>query len=244
MRRGRRTVLGAGLLSLAVAAVAFTGLAFTGLLRSVPDPAPQDRALPPLAIPAAPGAPLRIVALGTSLTAYYDWPDRLSTALGACLARPVEVSVVAKGGMGSAWGLEHVASVAAMAPDIVLVEFAVNDADLRLMTPLSASTQTHRQIVAELRAARPGARIVLMTMSPARGLRGLLRPRLARHYASYRPLAADLDTGLVDLYPRWLARPDPAAGMGDGVHPDREVAAGVILPVLVPYLATLAGGCA
>lgn len=196
--------------------------------------------MPPVRAPAA-GEPLRIVVLGTSLTAWYDWPDRLGADLAECLGRLVEVGTVAKGGMGSEWGLGQVAAVAALAPDIVLMEFAINDADLRRMTSLSASTQTHRRLVADLRAARPGVRIVLMTMNPARGLRGALRPRLGAWYAGYRALAAELDTGLVDLYPRWLARQNPAEGTGDGVHPDPDVTAGMILPVLVPYLADLAG---
>ncbi len=236
-RAGARpgVVIAGAILTLAVVAV--IGLR---MLSPAPDTAVRDRVLPPLALPA--GAPLRIVAMGTSLTAHYGWPDQLGAALTACMGRPVEVGVMARGGVGAQWGLDHVAMVAAMAPDIVLAEFAINDADLRLMTRLSTSAATHRRLVTDLRAALPGVPVVLMTMSPARGLRALLRPNLAAHYANYRVLADELDTGLVDLYPRWLARPDPAAGMGDGVHPLRPVAAGMILPVLTPYLATLAGG--
>ena len=50
-------------------------------------------------------------------------------------------------------------------------------------------------------------------------------------------MARTADLGLVDLYPRWLALPPEARGLErDGLHPAPEVAARVILPVLVPYL--------
>lgn len=226
----------AGLLVLVAA------LAALFVARTFPaDPRPQDRALP--GGTAAATQALRVTVLGTSLTARYDWPARLGPALGGCLASPMQITVIAQAGAGSDWGLAQLAAVAATHPDIVLIEFAINDADLRDGQSLRDSAATHRRLIVALRQALPDARIALMTMSPAQGLRGWLRPRLAQYYALYRDLAAELDLGLVDLYPRWLALPPAARGLGaDGLHPEAGVAAGVILPVLVPWLARAASG--
>jgi len=208
---------------------------------------PRDRALPQTAGAAEmPDGLLRITVLGTSLTALYDWPARLEAALAACLDQPVRITVIARPGATIAWGADQVAMVAASAPNLVLVEFAINDADLRGGLSPAAAAQRHRDLVVGLRAAiAPAPRIVLMTMNPARGPRGWMRPRLAAHYAGYVDLARTADLGLVDLYSRWLALPVEARGLErDGLHPAPRVAARIILPVLVPYLAqTWRGGC-
>ncbi|WP_165612634.1 SGNH/GDSL hydrolase family protein [Limimaricola pyoseonensis] len=180
--------------------------------------------------------------LGTSLSARYDWPARLGARLTACLGRPVMVEVVARPGAHSGWGVAQVGRVAALRPDLVLIEFAINDADLRDGRSLAQAGAAHRAIVAGLRAQRPGAAIALMTMSPAQGPRGWMRPRLGAHLAQYRDLAAALDLGLVDLTPRWRALPRAARGLkADGLHPEPGVAAAVILPVLARAIATATG---
>jgi hypothetical protein len=221
-----------------LAAALISGILAWGIPGRAPPP-PQDR---PLARPLPAADPLRLTVFGTSLTAARGWPEDLAAALGRCLGREVVLARVAGPGMGSAWGLGQVAAVAATAPDLVLMEFAINDADLRDGLSLAESRDTHRRLVAALRAALPEAAVVLMTMSPAQGLRGLMRPWLGQHYAAYRDLAAGADLGLVDLYPRWLALPRPARGLArDGLHPDPQVAAGVIVPAVLDYLGRAAG---
>lgn len=207
-----------------------------------PAPLPADRMAAPLPAPERPAPALRLAVLGTSLTARASWPEAVAGALAACLGRPVDLIRIARPGATSAWGLAQAGRVVAAAPDVVLVEFAINDADLRDGLRLSEAVATHRALIAALGAARPDMRIVLMTMNPAERLRGLVRPRLAAHYAAYRDLAAGADAGLVDLYPRWRALPRAARGLGaDGLHPDDAVARAVIVPVLVPWLGGLAG---
>jgi len=215
-------------------------LAGAGLMLHQPPPgSPADRALPPLDL--RPGAPLVLTVFGTSLTAGAGWPGAVAGALEACLARPVTLHRVARPGATSVWALDQVARVAATAPDVVIVEFAINDADLRDGLTPDQGRATHHALIRALQGTRPHARIVLMTMNPAQGLRALTRPRLARHYADYADLAAETGVGLVDLYPRWLARPGGARGLADGLHPEDAVATEVILPVLLPYLGRLAG---
>ena len=191
---------------------------------------PRDRPLPP-----GP-PPERVVVLGTSLSARNDWPEALGAALGECLGRPVAVEVIARPGASSAWGLAQVGRVAATEPELVIVEFAINDADLLDGPGLGRSRAVHDTLLSELRALAPGARVLLMTTNHARGPRGWVRPRLGAHYALYPRLAERHGAGLVDLYPRWLARPRGADGLADGLHPTDEAARAVILPPLLDVL--------
>ena len=176
--------------------------------------------------------PLRISLVGTSLTETYGWPEYLND----CTNRPVSVSRIARPGAASDWGGRQVDIIVLEHPDIILIEFSVNDADLRHRISLRDSARNHRLLIRNLKTALPEARIILMTMSPAHGLRRLLRPRLPAYYRLYRDLAQELDTGLLDLYPRWLAVPKSAREQQDGLHPSNTAASQVILPALASYL--------
>ena len=203
---------------------------------------PRDLALAPLALPE--GRALRIVAFGTSLSARGVWPDRLAERLQSCLGRPVEVARVALPGAGSAWAADpaRIAAVAGFHPDLVLVEFAINDADLRDGATRSASDRSTRAALAALQAALPDAGIVELTMSPAHRARGVLRPGLAARYDDAVRRGSDRGGGLVDLYRRWIALPRGARGLdADGLHPDPEIAAQVIVSPLAAYVAASFG---
>lgn len=172
-------------------------------------------AIPPFEDPARPA---QILAFGTSLTARAPWPEDLGDTLSACLGHPVQMARVAQNGMGSAWALEQLDRVIAARPDLVLVEFAINDADLLDGVSLRRSRAQHADLLAGLRRALPDTRVLLMTMNPVSGpLRHLQRPRLGAYYGMYHELAAAHGAGLADLYPRWQA--SGPADLPDGLHP-------------------------
>ena len=206
---------------------------------------PADRPLAPLAAPGGPdGGPLRIVAFGTSLTAGPGWPEALETGLAACLGRPVALTRVAGPGQGTAWALTQTDRVIAARPELVLIEFAINDADLRDGIGLAASRANHAQILDRLAVGLPGARPVLLTMNPVVGpLRWLQRPFLADYDAMLRDLAAARGLGLADLAPRWRAAiaADPALAPPDGLHPSPAAAARVVAPPLAALIGAAAG---
>ena len=177
--RSRRFGRTRRILALAAGLLALPALLAVWLLRPPAPFEPRDRPLPP-----GP-PPERVVVLGTSLSARNDWPAALEVALAGCLGRPVAVEVIARPGATSAWGLGQVGRVAAADPDLVIVEFAVNDADILDGLWLDRSRAAHDTLVSELRALAPEARVLLMTTNHARGPRGWARPRLAAHYASY-----------------------------------------------------------
>ncbi len=221
-----------------LAVVVIAGLGSLFLISSPPKGA-ADRPLLPLFIAA--NAPVTVIFIGTSLTAGDPWPDLVIERLRDCVAHPLRARQIAEGGVTSAWGLSQTQAVIAAVPDLVVLEFAINDADLRRGLSLSDSRDNHRTLLARLKQGLPKARIILMTTNPATGLRRLLRPRLAAYYAQYRTLAAEMDVGLIDLYPRWLALPRAAQGLTDGVHPAPDSAALVIVPVVTAYLGGLLG---
>ncbi len=179
-------------------------------------------------------SPVRVVALGTSHTARGGWQRPLADALARCLARPVDVVNRGKSGAGSQWGRTQVAAIAATGPDIVLIEFAANDAALHAGVSLTRSRQNIAEIVNGLRARLPAVRIILMAMNPVSGLRGALRPSLDAYEDAYRDLAAELNIAFVDHRPAWRARSagDLRRAIPDGVHADPMVATGVIVPAL------------
>lgn len=178
--------------------------------------------------------------MGTSLTANYDWPIALEQRLADCLTKGVSVVTIAKAGASIRWGRDQVQSVAGHTPDLVFIEYAINDADLIDGEDLSDAKDLHSGLIGKLVALEPSPAIALITMSPAEGLRGWVRYRLADHYAQYRAVAAEQDVGLVDLYPRWLALDDRGLE-ADGLHPDPKVAQAVIVPALTRYIAEMAG---
>ena len=158
---------------IAAALIVWFGSMF--VLSSYPKEA-ADRLLPAEPLPG--NAPIAIAFMGTSLTAGSLWPDRAAEALAVCVARPVRALRFAQRGATSVWGIEQIEAVIAAAPDIVVMEFAINDADVRRGLSLAASADNHHAILTRLKQGLPEARVVLMTTNPALGLRRLLRPRL------------------------------------------------------------------
>ena len=217
--------IGAGVLAIlglwSIQTMAWPGLTWVALDRPAP-------ALPAL------DRPLRVTVFGTSLSAPpQTWPARLETQLSSCHRAPVTVQRVVGPGMGSTWALQQVDQVVATQPDVILLEFSINDADVRDGVSLRRSQAQHSALITALQQALPQTQIILLTMSPARGRRGWIRPRLAAYYRAYDGLARTHELGLVDLYAHWLDQPRPSRGLArDGLHPAPDVAVDIILPPL------------
>ena len=198
--------------------------------RHDPGATPADIAL------SAPETPVRHLAvLGTSLS-LGPWPETLRAALSACQGHDVRLTRVAEPGATSLDGLSRLSRITEAAPDLVLIEFAINDADLTDGLARDDAANNLATMLDVLALETPDARVMLMTMSPAHGLRGLKRPFLARYYDDVRRLAATHGTGLADLYPRWLAREDWRDALPDGLHPTQAAAEALIPPALLPLL--------
>lgn len=199
---------------------------------------PRDRAAPALGEHAG---SLRIVVLGTSLSSAnrYRWPDEVGNEMSARIGHPVEVVRISEPGATSTWGAEQVYRLLDSDPDIVLIEFAMNDADARDCLTLELSVAQHQQIISALQGDRRKPAVFLLTMNPAYGPRAWIRPLLGRYYASYASLAERNDIGLIDLYARWLSLSQASQEMDDGVHPSDRAATRVIVAPVVDALADI-----
>lgn len=236
----RRAAVGA-----LVICAGLTGLAASRL--ASPEPVLPQHRFSANEMVAAGSDPIRIVAMGTSLTRNSRWPDDLAKELARCAGRQIEITRIAEAGANSAWGMGQAQAAAALLPDLVLIEFAINDADIRDGQSLGGALKAHRALLDAMAEASPGSRPILMTTNRAFGMRGLLRPALGAHYAQYRQLAADTDIGLIDLAPVWAAAlgsaSDRNALVPDGLHPTEAAVAEIALPVLVDEVGRRVSGC-
>ena len=198
--------------------------------------AAHETVLPGDGVPRANIDTLRVMFLGTSLSAALPVQE-LEARIKACRGADTIVSVIAAGGQTSPWGALQLDRVIATRPDIVFVEFTINDADLRRDVSLADSERAHRDILEGLRRALPNADIVLLRLNRAYGLRALLRPRQARYDALLPRLAEETNAGHFDLRPQWSQ-----AGrslLPDGIHPSAQAVKDISLPPLTALIQTL-----
>ncbi|WP_425340562.1 SGNH/GDSL hydrolase family protein [Ciceribacter sichuanensis] len=187
--------------------------------------------------------PLKIVALGTSLTSRGGWPEMLEKTLSACLQEPVVVRTVALAGSTTDWALGQIDRVAGEKPDIILMEFYANDAAIDRWMSVSTSRSNVAVILDSLHKGAPQARIVVMAMNPISGLRGWMRPFLSSYIDAHREEAESRGMGFVDFRPAWnaLSEADLENAIPDGLHPRPERAGEIMAPILVRYL--VGNGC-
>lgn len=180
-----------------------------------------------------------VVTFGTSLTARGGWQPALAHALERIYGHRIEVSIIAKSGEDSRWGLANVGRVIAAKPDVVLIEFAVNDASLLHWISKAQSRRNTAMIVARIREKLPAARIFLMSMSPVWGYRSWVRPFLNSYYDQQKELARDLKVGFIENRESWsrLSSAELRQAMPDRGHPRPDIAARLIVPNIVTAIA-------
>ena len=176
--------------------------------------------------------PIRIVALGASITAGYglDAADSLPVQLEAALrAHGIDATVINSGVSGdtSAGGLARLDWALADNPDLVILDLGGNDA-LRAIDPKTTEANLDA-IVSRLKAEKRGVLIAGMLAPPNLGA-----DYQAAFNAVFPTVAARYDA---TLYPFLLdgVVTDPALNQEDGIHPN---AAGVKVVVqrMLPYV--------
>lgn len=174
--------------------------------------APPTAALTP-APTATAEAPLRLVVLGDSITAWGSWP----AAVDAASPHLVLVHNAGVAGNTTAQMLVRLdRDVLAYQPDVVVLMGGTNDRCLRSQpATVTQAAANLRAIIERLHAA--GVVVVLMTIPPCLGLAHILPMN-----AAIRRLAAVEGTPLVDIYAALVGKGDayvPAYQCGDGIHP-------------------------
>ena len=201
------------------------------------------------------GEKITIVTMGTSLTGGQwrwpdvmmgDWLDREFTGQIALFNEGVGASAssVGPGNNDALSGLGKLPAVLAHKPDVVFIEFSINDAYLPYKITPDDSKKNLNTIIDRILAADPKTEIILQTMNsvkdkPEHGADGAAsqRPKLADYVEGYRQVAKARGLRLVDHYPHWLKlmQENPAEFdrlVPDGVHPQVNGYCDVLLPVL------------
>lgn len=187
---------------------------------------------------AATAKPLRILALGDSLTAGFGlapeqaFPVRLQARLAAA-GIAAQVMNAGVSGDTSTGGLARLDWALADHPDFVLVELGANDA-LRGIDPRVTYANLDK-ILARLKAVGAKAMLLGMRAPPNWGSRyqaefDAIYPKLAEKYQ-------------VPLYPFFLdgVAMDPALNQVDGIHPNAR-GVEIITERIEPYVARFLAG--
>ena len=181
------------------------------------------------------GERLHIVAYGTSLTEFGAWVPELRPNPRPALFRPRDrLTKRGRHGVGTRWGLEHLEErVIAERPDVVLIEFAINDAFEALDVAPRESRALLEQMIERIEAALPDCEIILMTTNPTTG--GYARRDLAPYYQAVRDVAGSAASC-------WSTPSPPGASsssatgstfdayLPDGTHPSPKGDAAITTP--------------
>jgi len=188
------------------------------------------------------GKPQTIVTYGTSLTAGGAWVRQLREALQTNYPGLATVINSGKGAMWSKWGVDNLASnVIQKTPDIVLIEFAINDAYLPYKTPVEDARRNLETMIDRILQSKADTEIILMTMNPPIGIHLERRPDYKDYYQMYRDVARERKLQLIDHYLNWervLAKDKDLFNkyVPDGIHPGPEGCREVITPAMLKAL--------
>jgi len=171
-----------------------------------------------------------VIAYGTSLTHQGAWTGDIGRFLTTQFPDQVTFINAAQSGKNSKWGLANFEErVLAHRPDLVLIEFSVNDAVTRGDITLEESRANLDKMVQALRQQNPKVDIVLQTMNPVwdapKKQSATDRPNLEAYYEVYRSYAGEHSLPLVDNYVTWQAmqKDEPEKFqrvVPDGTHPN------------------------
>ena len=182
------------------------------------------------------GKKVTIVTMGTSLTGLWpgvmvndwlnlEWPGQVTLCnegMGASASSHLGFS----GNPQANSGLGKLDAVIAHKPDVVFIEFGVNDAFLPYKISQEESKKNLNTMIDKLLAANPATEIILQTMNSVMdhatlGVHATDRPQVAAYYQGYREVAKARGLLLVDHYPNWLKMMTNDLPQFDRLVPDR-----------------------
>ena len=188
------------------------------------------------------GTPQHVVIYGTSLSKGGAWVPQLQATFAARFPGLVTLTNSARGGQHSGWGAAHVDSaVVALKPDVVFIEFAINDAVTRFDLSLDTIRRNVDTLLDRIAAGLPSSEVILQIMNPAFGKaegESAHRRNQDAYQQIYRDAATRRGLLLVDHSVAWnhlLAAEGEAAVkklLPDGVHPNVEGWRRIVTPTL------------
>ena len=185
-----------------------------------------------------------IVVYGTSLTAGGQWTKQVAAVLKARFGDKAVLKNAASSGKDSNWGVENIeARVFPHKPDVLFIEFGMNDAIHERSTSLETAKHNLETMIARTLTEFPDCEIILMSMNPDLKHLILNRPKqsrthLAQYYAMYSEMAAERGLQHIDLHAAWTAFlgedvEKAAKHIPDGVHPNGLGCKTVVTPAIL-----------
>lgn len=170
-----------------------------------------------------------IVVYGTSLCTLPDgtltWPAMLQDSINAIYPDAVEVINSARSAMWSTWGVQNLdEKVLSKKPDMVLIEFGMNDAYLPYHTSLEVCRINVEYMIDRIKEANPQCEIVLQIMNMPIREHLEKRPHINAYYDVYRKIARKRKLKLIDHYAYWTGilkqgEEEFLKYVPDGIHP-------------------------
>lgn len=185
----------------------------------------------------------KIVVYGTSLSAAKDgWAAMLEDSLNALYPGKAEVINSAQAAMWSTWGVENLRErVLEQKPDMVIIEFAINDAYLPYATSIEAARLNLEYIIFRIRELYKDCSIVIQVMNMPIAEHKTQRPDIELYYRLYRKEAQKLKVTLIDHYDYWASLLEKGEDnfrkyVPDGIHPSISAQRELVLPYLLKAL--------
>ena len=188
------------------------------------------------------GRPQHVVIYGTSLSQGGAWVPQLQQTLDRRFPGLVKLTNSARGGQHSGRGATHVDSaVVIFKPDVVFIEFAINDAVTRFDLSLDSIRRNVDSILDRIATVLPSCEVILQIMNPAYGKAegdSAHRRQQDEYQQIYREAAKRRGLLLVDHSVAWnrlLAAEGASAVkklLPDGVHPSVDGWRRIVTPTL------------
>ncbi len=188
------------------------------------------------------GKPQKIVFFGTSLTQGGAWVGQVTAVLQKEFPSLVTTFNGARSGQTSRWGLSALEkNVIEQKPDVVFIEFSVNDAVDRFEIPLEESRKNLETIIDRILASNVNCQIILQVTNPVVdrpvGNKGS-RSKLESYQQMYRDVASQRGLLVIDHMPPWQSVLDKGAAefkkyVPDGLHPNAQGCEAVITPTIL-----------
>jgi acyl-CoA thioesterase I len=188
------------------------------------------------------GRPQHVVIYGTSLSKGGAWVPQLQATFDARFPGLVTLTNSARGGQHSGWGATHVDSaVVALKPDVVFIEFAINDAVTRFDLSVETIRRNIDTILDRIATVLPACEVILQIMNPAFGKtegESAHRRNQDAYQQIYRDAAKRRGLLLVDHSLAWnhllATEGEPAVKklIPDGVHPNVAGWLRIVTPTL------------
>jgi acyl-CoA thioesterase-1 len=189
---------------------------------------------------------LDVVIMGTSLSARGGWQEPLQQMLTEAINRPVEIIDLSVAGGTSRTALSRIDDMVAAQPDLLLVEFATNDAALDGWISVEDSLAHVVALVTQARQANADMRIMIQTMNPVFGMRRWPRPFQDQYEQAHRLLAGEMCLDHIDhraaLWDQ-LSAEELARVIPDGLHPAPDLSADAIAGTLAAAILTPKVAC-